>query len=582
MFALGAIGSILVVTGVAFGAGTPSTATFTGAPLSPASMAGVPGGAALANFDVQVHSRDSNTWYQLENMNAQHGSDCSAPPATHSTNSYEGAVFQCKDHVMTAINASGYGLIYLTPNQMVDFAGGGSVSFELSTERMSTRDWFDIWVSPYNDNVALPFDAGDVDLQGEPRNTIHIGINNAQSVPIVRVIRNGSSSVLNDVYNSPSWNANIVAGTNQSATRQPFKLTLTPTHIRFERLASATGAAVVFVDKDIPALNWTQGVVQFGHHSYNPTKDGSGVPATRHWDNFTISPSVPFTIIKADRRYIDNASQTLTFAQPAPTGAMLRFSAIGKVDVSFDGGAFQPAAKQWAMTNGTHLEHMSSFWTPMPAGARTVKLRFSNDGWYTTGYPMIAKDFAIFSNGTASVPPPTATPATPTAAPATPTATPATPTATPATPTATPATPTATPAAPTATPATPTATPATPTATPTASPSPSAGTWTLSASATSVEVLRGGTMRIKASVKSSAAANALIDIEIYSPSGTKVSQKVFDNRAFTAGQTRTFDAAYKVPATGETGTYTVKVGVFKPSWAGLYAWNDAALKVTVK
>lgn len=89
-------------------------------------------------------------------------------------------------------------------------------------------------------------------------------------------------------------------------------------------------------------------------------------------------------------------------------------------------------------------------------------------------------------------------------------------------------------------------------------------------------------MRIKASVKSSAAANALIDIEIYSPSGTKVSQKVFDNRAFTAGQTRTFDAAYKVPATGETGTYTVKVGVFKPSWAGLYAWNDAALKVTVK
>ena len=32
------------------------------------------------------------------------------------------AVFQCRNHVMTAINASGYGVIYLTPNHLVDLS----------------------------------------------------------------------------------------------------------------------------------------------------------------------------------------------------------------------------------------------------------------------------------------------------------------------------------------------------------------------------------------------------------------------------------------------------------------------------
>jgi hypothetical protein len=43
---------------------------------------------------------------------------------------------------MTAINGAEYGLIVLTPNRMLNVADGGSISFDLSTERMSTRDWW--------------------------------------------------------------------------------------------------------------------------------------------------------------------------------------------------------------------------------------------------------------------------------------------------------------------------------------------------------------------------------------------------------------------------------------------------------
>src|SRR5262245_53112651 len=68
-------------------------------------------------WDIQVHSRDSDTWQQLDPMLAHHGGSCTAPPDTHlNSGAYEDAVFQCNGHVMTAIGAGGYGAIYLTPN----------------------------------------------------------------------------------------------------------------------------------------------------------------------------------------------------------------------------------------------------------------------------------------------------------------------------------------------------------------------------------------------------------------------------------------------------------------------------------
>ena len=272
--------------GVASGLNGSYSQPFTGAPASPLPMAG-----NLVGWDVQVHSRDASTWQALEPMQAQHGADCGAPPASHLNSSYEGAVFQCKDHVMTAINASGYGVIYLTPPEMVDFSNGGTVSFDVSTERMSGRDWFDVWVTPYADNLALPFD-GDVDLQGFPKTAVHVTSNTGNNSLFAATVKNYTATDIG-YMESPPINEGIVAGTNQSAARQKFVLTLTRTHLKLERMASATASYALYIDRDVPDVGFSQGVVQFGHHSYNPTKDGAGVPATWHWDNMTISPSVP-------------------------------------------------------------------------------------------------------------------------------------------------------------------------------------------------------------------------------------------------------------------------------------------------
>lgn len=400
-------------------------ATVDGSPPSPAPAAN----SSLADWDVQVHSRNPETWFALDPIQAQHGSDCAGPPAMHVNSSYEGAVFQCRDHLMTAINADAYGMIYLTPNQLFDFASGGVVSFDISTERMSTRDWWDLWITPWEDNLALPFDLGDVDLQGPPRNAIHISIENAESSPVLTIYRNGVATTMNTGFSTPSTRDGIAGGTNEAATRQPFKLTIGSGRIKFERTTSTSAVATTFFDV-AATPNFNRGIVQFGHHSYTPTKDGAGVPATWHWDNFSINPATPFTIIKASQRYVTSPSQTVAFSQGAPANSFLRFSGIGTIEVALDGGAYQPAAKAIpaGLPTGYHAEHMSNYWMPVPAGTKNVKLRFSADSWYAG--PYIAKDFALFA--TAGSIPSTATP-TRTATPTTvPSGTPA-PTATPGT-----------------------------------------------------------------------------------------------------------------------------------------------------
>jgi hypothetical protein len=88
------------------------------------------------NWDVTVHSRDSETWQALEPMTAHHGHDCSPPLATHPVSVHEDAVFVCRDHLMTALNATGYGVIYLTPDHLVDFSRGEAlVQFDISLDR---------------------------------------------------------------------------------------------------------------------------------------------------------------------------------------------------------------------------------------------------------------------------------------------------------------------------------------------------------------------------------------------------------------------------------------------------------------
>lgn len=400
--------------------------TFDGTPSSPLNLEAM-------DFDVQVHSRNPSTWEELESMQAQHGADCAGPPSAHENHTYEGAVFICKDHLMTAINAGGYGVIYLTPNRLLDFSGDATLDFELSTEKMSTRDWWDVLITPMSDSNPVPLLSNlsqGVDLQGPPRNTIHIGTDNGQGTPLLTVYRNGSEQQYGNVGNVPALDSGVTAP-NQAATRQHFRFTISGGHMKFERLVSATAAALTYWDY-AATVPFTSGTVQFGHHSYTPTKDGAGVPGTWHWDSIALNPATPFTIIKTGQRMFDDAG-TIQFDAPAPAGAVLRFSAVGKPVINGVARSPIPTVNRWGVSD--KREHVAGYSVQIPEGSTSATIGFVADGWYHCGFGCHLKDAYVWSlnasgptatpTNTPTLGPPTSTPTdTPTALPTnTPTAT---------------------------------------------------------------------------------------------------------------------------------------------------------------
>jgi hypothetical protein len=113
--------------------------------------------------------------------------------------------------------------------------------------------------------------------------------------------------------------------------------------------------------------------------------------------------------------------------------------------------------------------------------------------------------------------------------------------------------------------------------TPTSAPA----SYTIGAAASPSVVARGGSTTISVSVTSSQVSTVLVDLEVYTPSGTKIFQQYWDNQVFSAGQNRTFTATWQVPATAGTGTDTLELGIFSPGWHSMRAVNRAAGTVTI-
>jgi hypothetical protein len=369
---------------------------FTGSPTTPLPW-------QPTDWEITVHSRDRETWQTLETMSADHSHhDCGPTPGSHTMSAYTQTVFLCRDHLMTAINASGYGVIYLTPNQMVDFSTGEAVvRFDLSTLRRSNRDWIDLWLTPYEDHLQLPLDEWLPDLQGEPRRAVHIAL----------AISNNSAfrgDIFADFQPTPlpitpeGWQGYETFLTPSATRRDTFELRISRTHLKFGMPAYNFW----WIDTPIADLGWSEAVVQFGHHSYNPEKacdfDGTCRANTWHWDNVLIQPARPFTLLRGNVRAVGPTdNRPLHFTAPAPANAHLRFSGIGNnLAVSFDAGAtWQPAQKQVQERNAE--EHFSSYWTPAPVGATHVQIR--GDQWW--GGDWHARDFSIWAPPTDEVPP---------------------------------------------------------------------------------------------------------------------------------------------------------------------------------
>lgn len=341
------------------------------------------------DWDLAVHSRGIEYFYHLESMAADHGPNCEPPPATHELDTYEQAVYQCKNHLMTAINDPGYGVIYLTPNAMVDFSDGEAViRFDISTLRASQRDWIDLWITFFDDHLQLPLENYLPDLNGEPKNSIHIRMDFTHGAFKGFIIRDFDLQEIPGT--STAWQGYESFITPDNKRRDTFELRISRDHIRFGMPAYNFD----WIDTDIPPLDWDQGIVQFGHHSYNPTKCENCQPGTWHWDNIVIDPAIRFTMIPGDRRYVDvSIHPVVKFNPPIPENAFLRFSAIGKnIEVSFDGGLNWQEARVQSQLKYEE-DRFWSYWMPVPDGLEQVQFR-GQDWWGGTWH---VRDISLWS-----------------------------------------------------------------------------------------------------------------------------------------------------------------------------------------
>ena len=416
------------------------TETFNGTPPAPVAFNG-------ANWDVSLHSEwgvGVESDVMPDPSQAQHTLSCGSPGTlgenTHTVQAINDLVFNCADHLMTHVPTGNYAVIYLTPNQMVDFSTSGSIKFDVSTLATSTRDWIDVWVQAWDTQEQAVLDEEIPTSQGHPRNAIHI-----ESGGSCGGFRAGEGEFHVETFDSnrtrtfcaPSIGRWIDVLSPSPIVRSTIEIVLTQTHVKVWMPAFNK----VLVDSDIPALNFTQGVVSLGHHNYSADKsadpsipgscDTCGRANTWHWDNVTIDPSVPFNIVKTDKRHAlweyTPEQRTFTFA-PVPANSFLRFEAFGTVRTSSNGAAPVLATRTSANRSP---EQSSSFFTPIPAG--TTSVRFDIDPAFgfigAVRNPIIFSKSDVVSTPTPS-PTPTSTPSPSPTASVTPTVT-ATPTVTP-------------------------------------------------------------------------------------------------------------------------------------------------------
>jgi hypothetical protein len=381
-----------------------------------------------ANFDVQIHTRDMQNSSGNAAHLADHGADCAAPPATHTVSSWQQAVYICHQHVMTTISDGGFGEVVLTPDQLADWSNGPvTITFSVSTFRTDPRDWISVDLTPFTDQLALPLPAnyGEVDLQGTPRNLVEFktDIAGKQTKWVASQAVNSFNPV---TIAQEATGFNTATGIVDSKTaRTPFELTISRTSYSLKVGAgSAVGAGNTLLQGSFPTpLPFTQSVVQFSQIAYDPEKcdtgtmDASSCQAnTWHWSDFAISSAIPYTLLRpTGQQVVTNSGGAITFGAPAPVGSYLKFAAIGSVQVSYDGGKTFSAAQKPPMDASLfHEEHFTSYFTPVPAGTRSVQVKLSG-GWYGPG---MARDFSIVSRTTDGSLPPTQPPgSSPTATP---------------------------------------------------------------------------------------------------------------------------------------------------------------------
>lgn len=339
--------------------------TFTVSPAGPQSVMN-----AYPRWYAQPAMQGMLGWdFASQPMDAQHTSTCGPPPGTHPIREFVDTVYLCKDHIMTAISptdgGTSAGLVGLKPNHMVDLSQGEAIiKVDVSTSSPSAGDWWEIWFTPWDDQLVSPTDHW-FHHAGPPKNAIQLEVADFPSDNSKhwshQVYHNYSMQIPefnNDGSTIAFWmGPNIRPDVPVSDTRRDtYEVHMTQNHMKLFIKSAQTGNQLKQVDEfDIPGgFGASAAIVQFQQSSYEPRKNRKlgcavddcpdvTVPATWHWDSVEIYPAIPYTMIGVNEFQIVNGRNphSITFKQPAPAGARLLFNgqSVGnKFQVTFNNG----------------------------------------------------------------------------------------------------------------------------------------------------------------------------------------------------------------------------------------------------
>ena len=393
--------------------------TFDGDPASPQPMTGKRDGWFLSPI-VQGPKGWDNT---LTPMTAQHGTDCAPPPATRQIDgNLDGTVFQCKNHIMTAMNPKSAGtansLTNMQPEQMLDLSSGnGAVKIDVSTKSPTPGSWWEIWFTPKSDWLLHPSDHW-FHMVGAPKRAMKVSINDFSTDKRLQVegYDNYQIAPNQQVFgDSENWQGTSITSkvSIDDRSRDTYEVI-----IRDDRFVD-----IFITDRNTETRDFVRTVempagflgddvvVQFLDANYEPDLNGKvgcssaadcpqKTPATWHWDNAFIFPAKPYTIIQSNQ-YVKNGGyvggnnqpQSVNFPEPAPAGSKLAFvgqAVNNNFDISWDGGNtwVDPVMKRPAndpsgvgVAGGAY--DFNHFETPAPAGATSFQIRGQGSTWST-------------------------------------------------------------------------------------------------------------------------------------------------------------------------------------------------------
>jgi hypothetical protein len=357
----------------------------------------------MPGWDTTIETRDGGA-FGFNQMDVMHGPNCEppAPGVSHQLTTFDDQMFTCAGHFMMAIDGP-QGQHFAIPGALVDFSKGEAiVRFDRSSLKTSGREWSTFWLMPFDTNLADPHNQFPAE-----------GIFWNSSSNKLQVFRNH----VKERFGVGSFQVALAEmGLQPSARRRDtYEMRISTTHFSV-RVFDGTGDSRVLIDHPIdPPLAWTRALFYIGVQSYSPQKAGTnddceefgitcdpGTANTWHFDNVSIEPAIPFTIIHGPRAADGGNNQPLpvVFDAPAPANAWARFQLDGAalnaghtVELSLDGVNWVPAQLQpkGAVTNKWTVFH------PIPEGTQQIWVRGSK-------WTFLAFDLNIWALGEAPTP----------------------------------------------------------------------------------------------------------------------------------------------------------------------------------